>query len=893
MMISWRKTVLALLAILSALVTQPAFSENSSPLDLANPQPEENLALYMSGFQSAHDDIHELHDALTSTRWSPVANSPEILQSPRSYSTLWLKARLTNSSSAPIQRWLELSPWRLSEADAWLLEGTAAVSREINTGMNIPVDERSVKNVRALIPVTLNPGEVVELIIHVHSDSMPYLKITNWDPIQFTEDETSRHQIHSLLLAVILTLVAVLLLQLNLRYFLVSLWMLALFIFESEKEGYITYLLFQGATDYASHLRFASSIVAKSFFLVVSVFVLNLNKHKIWQWLLPVTAAFSLLYTGLTFFLDNNTLREIAAVFHLLAAIIWLSMVPSALKDKRKWQKTIVSVLGVGWLTSTTFVLVYVLNINYTGEFGNTRIIVEALVVLALLLVYSQQKRDYEQSLERQLHTREQEERRKLEIAVEERTRELNTAVESARQANASKTEFLSRVTHDLKSPLTSILGYAQLLQASGGDIGQKSRIIFNSASHMLNMVTRLIDYARDVTTVEFQPRMIYLSSFIENLNHEAKLVVNKYGNKFNLDIKGELYPLIKSDETFLREILLNLIDNAAKYTEEGTVTLHICTEALLPESNRLHLIFEVEDTGCGIERDKLERLFDPFFRVSDRTEGAGLGLSIVKELVSKMSGIIDLQSEPGKGTRISVTLPVEKGQEAEDSAFVDIPWHMLPELDAGGKTAWVVEDAPAISKLLKSELEGLNFHVVIFESAESAKQNINNKALRPDLIITDYRLPGASGNSVLEAARQSNPHTPVILLSATWDLEQKTDIPAEHRYSAHLNKPVDLSLLRREIARICKIPLLRSETTDELLNNVSTASSADSISQLEQWIELGAVSDIVDWCNRFKTNHPQHQDLANRIASMAVRGDFYSITSYFDELATAAENKN
>src|SRR5690606_33357797 len=145
----------------------------------------------------------------------------------------------------------------------------------------------------------------------------------------------------------------------------------------------------------------------------------------------------------------------------------------------------------LAWTTSTTFVLMYIFNIDYTAEFATMRIIIEAIVVLGLLLVYARQKRDKEKSLELQLRHHEKASREQLEQKVTERTQQLHQALAEAKKANDSKTNFLRQVTHDLKSPLTSIMGYAQLLRAESGSTGKMSNTIYSSAQHMLNMINR------------------------------------------------------------------------------------------------------------------------------------------------------------------------------------------------------------------------------------------------------------------------------------------------------------------------------------------------------------------------------------------------------------------
>ncbi len=874
--------ITVLLTLLSLLLFP--FSVKALPvLDLAELS-ERNRVLEMEILSEEQGTKVGPGDILYSNGWLSVRDVPELLSAPRRKTVIWLRTRVQNGSPEPVQRWLELSPWRLNRIDTWLIDPlTGQLNDHISIGLDQPISARRVPSNRAVVPLNLPAGHNVDLLIRIDSDSRPFLFIKNWDPISFTTDQAQRYQFHSILLAITLTLAVVLLFQANVRYTLVCLWMLSLFVFEAEKEAYISYLLFDGLADYASHLRFSFSVIAKSLFMLVSVYLLGLNRHQIWRWMLPVTLLFSLSYTGLTFVLEDNQLRNSAMVFHIAFALVWPLLLPAALRQKRRLQNTILLLLGVGWLTNSIYVFSYALNINYTSEMATVRLLIEIFQALALLLIYALQKRNYERSLEQQLRDAEQSERARLELAVAERTRELNLALDAAQKSDA-KTRFLSRVTHDLKSPLTSIMGYAQLLSVEQGKIGQKSRIIHSSASHMLNLINRLINYARDVKTLEVVQTDLYTHAFISDIAYEGRILAGKNNNGFRLEVDELLPSVIRCDETLLREVLLNLLDNAAKYTVNGDITLRIYDKNT-HESDKgsvLQLVCEVEDTGCGIDAEEHDQLFDPFFRVSDNGEGTGLGLAIVKELVERMEGDIFLSSVPNKGTCVRFTVPVKPGREDAGIAVLKSPTRMLPLYNADGLEAWVVEDSEQIRHLLYTELSELGFAVETFADAESAINALQAKITMPDIILTDYRLPKASGGAVLEAARAIDPLVPVLLLSATWYLQPERQETGEC-YTALLGKPVDLALLRHEVARACGLADIQASNSSEAHSSGSVTASSivineDSIQQLEVWLELGAVTDITEWCEQLGKQHPESACFAEELSALAQRGDFKAI---------------
>lgn len=873
------------LKILFILLLLYPFSVPAIPvLDITELHSGANLAFDMNILVGQEVSTSETEVILHSTDWLPVNKYPKLLESPRKYSIIWLLARVKNSSVDSAQRWLEFSPWRLNRIDVWMIDSVSGeVIDYIETGLDKPLRQRRVSSNRAVVPINLPIGNTVDILIRIESDSRPYLFIQSWEPVGFATDQIERYQFHSILLAVTLTLAAVLLLQNNVHFMLVCFWMLSLFVFESEKEAYVSYLLFDGIPYYARLLRFSSAVFSMSMFMIVSVYLLRIGRHWLWRWTLPVSFLFTLGYMGLIFVLEDNVLRKSALAFHIACSVIWPFFIPAALNRNHDWQRAILTLLGLGWLTNAVYMFSYLLNIYYTSEMEAIRLVIEIALVLGLLLTYTLQKRDYERSLEQQLRKNEQADRKRLEQAVAQRTREMNIALDSARKADAAKTDFLSRVTHDLKSPLTSIMGYAQLLSAEPGKIGQKGHIIYGSASHMLSLIDRLINYARDVTTLGIVETDLYLHAFINSVACEARILAGMRGNTFKLDISPRLPLVIRCDETLLREILLNLLENAAKYNTGSSIVLRFYSAVLSAGTNQtLELVCEVEDNGCGIDPEQQTRLFDPFFRASAQGEGDGLGLAIVKELVERLGGDVRLKSMPGVGTCIGFSIPVGLGRESADFALLKTPSHILPLYDATGLQAWVVEDARPIRELLHLELSQLGFDVRAFSDAESAINAMQSGAVMPDIILTDHRLPKASGDRVLEAARVIKPDLPVLLLSATWYLQQNRATETKPSYTAMLGKPVDLVCLRHEVAKACglrsPLPQAAEVTAVVAKPNAPVVLDVQSRAQVQLWLEQGAVTDIVEWCEQLGKQCSEYAGLSEELKFLAERGDFKAI---------------
>lgn len=851
--------------------------EKSAVIDLSTVPPEKNLVLDMQGFHVSGKGHASLKKALKDGHWQWVSENTDILEKPRQYATLWLKARLENSSDEHVVRWLDLSPWRLNEVNAWLVEPESLdIRKQMTTGLNIPLDSREVDSQKAIIPVAISPGESLLLVARIFSDSRPFLEVNSWEPVAFSMSEMAEWQFHSMLLAAVLTLFAVLLVTLDFRYALLGAWLLVIFIFESEKEGYISQVLVSSLFYYSANLRFSTWILTEAVFLITSVYILGLNKQSPWRFTSPVLLIVSAVFSGLTFFLGGDVIRNVGNAIDLSFSLIWLMMIPAALRVDRQWQYALLGTLSLWWLVSNFVLIGYVTNLYYTASLAEVKIFAGVAIVLSLLLIYSRQKRGHELNLEKQLRESERNQREKLEALVVRRTHDLNQALDDARRANEEKTLFLGRISHDLKSPLTSISGYAQLLSAEGGNSASFARIIHSSATHMNKLIERLIGYARGVVSNRERLSDIHVESFFITISREAEILASQNGNRFTMSVEAGSFPFVRCDDVSLRQVVINLIDNAAKYTRSGDVSLEVECHGVIEKAGRIALDLTLRDTGCGIPQERIEHIFEPFSRESRDSKGTGLGLAIVKDLVTSMEGHISLHSEPGVGTEVHVFIPLEIGDESKLlNEVASTPRALLPAYQADGLTAWVVEDSRPILELLCGDLSAMGFVVRGFQNATEAIAAIQKVEVAPDLIVTDYRLEPHSGDDILRAASERDAAVPVLLISATWSVlrsrEQQEEGP---EYAACLSKPVNLVDFRHEVARLCALSPDRKPDTPGKEVPAGNAGEPD-IQQLKELLELGAVSDIMDWCDGYAAAYPNRRSIAERLSRQAERGNF------------------
>ncbi len=474
----------------------------------------------------------------------------------------------------------------------------------------------------------------------------------------------------------------------------------------------------------------------------------------------------------------------------------------------------------------------------------------------------------------------------KLEQTVAERTQALSDALQAADEANRAKTGFLTRISHDLRTPLTSILGFGDMLQG-GGDPAAYGRIIVRSARHMLAMVNDLIDYARGDQLDTPQPAPLYIHALLNVTGQEGAELARRQGNAFSLQIDPALPAVLVLDAKRLHRILGNLLDNAAKYTRHGRIGLRACWHAASSAQAPGIIEIEVSDNGSGIAAHHQARIFEPFERAdADRNQpGIGMGLAIVRQWITRMGGEIVLDSAPGRGTRMQLRLPAPLADEHDLARHhIQEDSSMRPLIDGSGYLVLVVEDNPEIAQLLGDQLSSLGFAVETCVDGTVAIARMEQAtAAVADLVLTDYLMPGANGAQVLQAARRRWPGVPVLLLSATLNGGQ-AGAGGEH-FDACLLKPLNFLELQDAMGRL--LGLVRPEPVAS--PGPAAAMPLPPAAVLHDalaLIELGAVSDLLEWCETLLREHP-HCTLFHRQAGRCIElGDLAALETLCRPLA-------
>jgi PAS domain S-box-containing protein len=387
--------------------------------------------------------------------------------------------------------------------------------------------------------------------------------------------------------------------------------------------------------------------------------------------------------------------------------------------------------------------------------------------------------------------TRDITERNRMESALRE-------AIRAAEQANLAKSEFLSRISHELRTPMNAILGFAQLLQMDSNlseeQIDSVDQIL-KGGRHLLDLINEVLDLARvEAGRLSLSLEPVCVAEVLEDALGLMRPLAQGLGAALELQpLPPHLY--IRADKQRFRQVLLNLISNAIKYnSRSGTVKV-------VWEKNGKNLRLEVRDTGAGISPERMARLFTPFERLGaerGRTEGTGLGLALSKKLVEAMAGQIGVSSTVGKGSCFWLEFKVQPSPSGFISNVRKSAWVSLSEKTG---TVLYVEDNLSNLRLVERILSDWpGIHLVSAMQGSLAVDLALQHA--PRLILLDLHLPDINGDLVLEALR-NEPKTaaiPVVILSADATDGQVKRLLAAGATS-YMTKPIDvarfLSLLR------------------------------------------------------------------------------------------------
>ncbi|MDP2024431.1 MAG: ATP-binding protein, partial [Hydrogenophaga sp.] len=476
---------------------------------------------------------------------------------------------------------------------------------------------------------------------------------------------------------------------------------------------------------------------------------------------------------------------------------------------------------------------------------------------------------------------------------------QLQRARQAADLANQAKSRYISTISHELRTPLNSILGYAQLLQEDD-DIAphraQAIKVIHRGGEHLLSLIEGTLDIARiesgklklDVKPMAFADAMQEVASMFE-LQAAAK------GLRFTFESGSRLPDAVRADEKRLRQILINLLGNAVKFTRQGEVRLRVAHA-------REMAVFEVHDTGPGMAAQELDRVFEPFARgqaeaaaaTGTGSTGTGLGLTIAKMLTDLMGGEMTVRSTLGEGTVFSVRLFLPELHGAVVRRETVAP--SITAYEGERRRVLVVDNEESDRELIARWLQPLGFEVLLATSGDDALAMLDalNPAGEgaPHAIFMDLAMPGIDGWETLRRLRARGwGGVPLAIVSAN-AFDKGLDNDLGHSPQDFFVKPVRRDDLLAWLGQRLGLQWVTAEGAVQTgqrahAPQAPAASSAAELAPLLELVRLGYYKGIINWLDDWVRQRPEQADFAQGLRTLAREFRFEAIEQRLQQSTT------
>ena len=489
-----------------------------------------------------------------------------------------------------------------------------------------------------------------------------------------------------------------------------------------------------------------------------------------------------------------NTLWRSVYVLYFIAMACWLQVTHKEYYTAKS-QYVVMNILGI--VLISVYVIQYMIVRTILITYG-----VQALVLFVTFFYYEAPTYRRMLTVERELE--------ESRVRAEQSTRITNAA-------NRAKSDFLANTSHEIRTPMNAILGMNEMIlkESKDPDIRQASLDIRKAGNHLLSIINNILDISKiESGKMELYNADYHLWQMLKDVEESSYEAVNEKGLEFVLDVDKDLPEHLYGDEDHIRQVLMNLVDNAVKYTSKGRITLSV--KGKMRPHERVKLTIAVIDTGIGIRQDDLSKLFRSFERVNlnetQSIQGAGLGLTLVRYLLELMGGNIKAQSEYGKGSTFTLELTQQLAQEGFSGTIGEYEAQKKPAESAEqdderpftcpDAKILIVDDTPVNLVVAQGMLKDTGAKITTAESGEEALEFL--KSEHYDIVFLDHKMPGMDGVETLKHAQEiDGPSRLSVYIALT--ANSGTGLREEYisyGFSDYLPKPMKSDALRKILAR-------------------------------------------------------------------------------------------
>lgn len=845
------RSLAALVLLLSVLETSISHAL-AAEVDIATSAPFLNLS---NQIQTCESDVGQGITEIENGGCRFAAATPASLQPGFSAKAHWLRMDLLNSSACPIERWLRIGHPRLGHVTFFEKAGNGGWKRS-DSGLAVPRAKSPVFSIDSVLRMTLAPGERRTLLVRVVSDSSINLTPTLWQTDDYLESISKRSNFIAFVVgALILTFIFTIIIFFQWReisYLYFSICEITMAVFAACFGGLMPLYLWTDMKSFDIRIQFIALGISIVFFALFSRRFIGIHRHyRTYDTILlalGMTVAAAIVWSCLGHF-QSGVLVILAGTLAVKLTCVLLF-----------WRARRDGFRPAGFLLVSNLIVLFGAAQMIFKTFGGIPSNDADTVILMLELLLSTPIGVFGIAFHHQ---------------------QLENRLRQAVQESRVKVEFLAHMSHELRTPLDTILGTVQSLSRPSG----RSRLtegltdIGDSGRHLLKMIDEILDHARGLAgRLSLAPEPVDWEKFLHGIENRAQVLAARNNNHFSLHAEGELAGDLILDKRRLRQVLDNLLVNAARHTRNGWIRLDCSFTHPLADGS-LTLNFTVTDNGEGIPLADQERIFLPFERGSGMTSngdgrGAGMGLAISRQLVTMMGGTLTVDSRPGNGARFrfQVTAQTQERQQAPSS----LAYHRVG--DKGGQhTILVVEDEDKNLDILMTFLRESGFNVLQAKNGHQAVDQCRTTDAI-DLVLTDQFMADGDGWMVLRRVGDLFPDVPVVLISAA-PPERPADFPAGVGFAAHLLKPLEHTEVLQCIADLLGLDLERTDVSSEPSESIAPLPlprpDDGALDQLRIMIENGQVSEIVDWAESLTACQPAFRPFTDQITTAALTLDF------------------